>query len=94
MSGGDGMNCCQVRVGSYGHVLSCQVLSVAASRGLGAANSYPFPKAPRCVDRMAGPCPGSRREAGKADRWQNPACSRLSEGGSVKAWIALEFSSF
>jgi hypothetical protein len=42
-----------------------------------AGNAYPLPKAPGRVDRTPGSCPGSRRQAGWADRWQNPACSRL-----------------
>jgi hypothetical protein len=84
MLGGDGMDSstrvhvCQVCVGSCSHIISCQALSVAASWGLGASNAYPLPKSPTLVDRTPEPCPGSRREAGWVDMWQNPVCPRLS----------------
>jgi hypothetical protein len=38
--------CCQVRVGTCGHVLSCQALNVIASRGSGSGDAYPVLKAP------------------------------------------------
>jgi hypothetical protein len=38
--------CCQVRVGSYDHVPSCQVPEAAAFRGLGAGSAYPLLIAP------------------------------------------------
>jgi hypothetical protein len=61
--------CCQVRVSSRDHVLSCQALSAAASRSPDAGNAYSLPKAPGRVHQTLGPCPGSRREAGREGRW-------------------------
>jgi hypothetical protein len=39
-------------------------------------------------------CPGSRREAGQANRWWNSAHSRLSYGEKVNAWFACGINSF
>jgi hypothetical protein len=36
----------QVRVGAYGHVLSCQALNVIASRGASSDGAYPVLKTP------------------------------------------------
>jgi hypothetical protein len=52
--------CCQARVGSCGHVPSCQALNVVASRGSGVGNSYPLPKAPGCPSPALGL--GGRRD--------------------------------
>jgi hypothetical protein len=41
-------------VGSCDHVPPCQVLNVVTSRGLGAANAYPLPKALGRVDQTHG----------------------------------------
>jgi hypothetical protein len=40
--------CCQVCVGSCGHVLSCHALNVTASRGPSPSGTYPVLKAPGC----------------------------------------------
>jgi hypothetical protein len=47
-----------VRVGSYGHVSSRQVINVAPSRDQGADGAYPLLKAPRQGDWLPGPILG------------------------------------
>jgi hypothetical protein len=50
--------CCQVRVGSRSHVMSCQALNATAPWGPGAGNAYPLQNAPGLVDWMPRPCLG------------------------------------
>jgi hypothetical protein len=55
--------------GTCGHVLPCQAVNIAASRNSTPGKNYPILKAPEWNK--------SGREAGQADRCQNPACPRL-----------------
>jgi hypothetical protein len=99
MSGDDGMD------STWVHVVSCTWAHVATShrdRGV----RLPLPEAlglamlircwnpPGMFEWRPGPCPRLRREAGRADRWRNPACLSPSYGGKVKAWIVPGISSF
>jgi hypothetical protein len=51
-------------------------------------------KLPGVFDQMPEPCLGLRREAGRAEKWPNSACSRPSYGGKVNACIVSEICSF
>jgi hypothetical protein len=55
--------------GTYGHILACQAVNIAASQNSTLGKNYPILEAP--VWNRSG------REAGRADRCQNPACPRL-----------------
>jgi hypothetical protein len=58
------------------HHARCLVPPLPKAAGVG--NAYPLLKALGHVDRMPGPCPGSRREVGWEVRWLNLASPCLS----------------
>jgi hypothetical protein len=59
----------QVRVGAYGHVLSCQAFNTTTSRGPNSGGAYPVLKAPRCCCWEPGYDLSRGEETDGVDRW-------------------------
>jgi hypothetical protein len=99
MSSGDGIDSTLEYMlsgarGSCGYVPSYHAPRLPLPEALGPTMLIHCWKPSNVFDRRPGSCPGSRRETGRSDMWQNPACPCLSYGGKVKAWITPGIGSF